>query len=89
LRDRRLWCESQHLLFAGCTNYYRRNVFYIDERVEIFRASQIGKVNDVVCYLRDLAAHFLSGSQVQFDTFTGAALKKADDSGVWLEGGFF
>ena len=45
-------------------------------------------MNDVVSYLRDLAAHFLSGSQVQLDTFAGAALKKADDGGVWLEGGF-
>jgi hypothetical protein len=38
--------------------------------------------------LRDLAAHFLSGFQVQFDTLTGTALKKADDGGVWLKGGF-
>jgi hypothetical protein len=83
-----LWCESQDLLFARDTDYHRRNVFHIDERVEVFRASQIGKMNDVVCYLRDLAAHFLSGSQVQFDTLTRTALKKADDGGVWLEGGF-
>src|SRR5580765_5027501 len=80
--------ESQDVLFAGGTNYHRRNVFHIDERVEIFRASKIGKMNDVVRYLRDLAAHFLSGSQVQLDTFAGAALKKADDRRVRLQAGF-
>ena len=83
---RSFWCESQDLLFARDTNYHRRNVFHIDERIEIFRASEIGKMNDVVRYLRDLAAHFFSGSQVQFDTFAGAALKKANDRRVWLEG---
>ena len=61
--------ESQDLLSAGDTNYHRRNVFDIDKRVEIFRASKIKKMNDVVRYLRDLAAHFFSGSQVQLDTF--------------------
>ena len=79
--------ESQDLLSTGDTNYHRRNVFHIDKRVEIFRASKIGKMNDVVRYLRDLAAHFFSGSQVQLDTFAGAALKKADDSRVRLQGG--
>ena len=82
---RRLWCELQDLLSARDTNYHRRNVFHIDERVEIFRASKIGKMNDVVRYLRDLAAHFLSGSQVQLDTFAGAALKKADDCRIRLQ----
>ena len=79
---------NRSLLFAGGTNYHRRNVFHIDERVEIFRASEIGKMNDVVRYLRDLAAHFLSGSQVQLDTFASAALKKADDRRVRLQAGF-
>ena len=79
--------ESQDLLSARDTNYHRRNVFHIDERFEIFRASKIGKMNDVVRYLRDLAAHFLLRSQVQLDTFAGAALKKADDSRVRLQGG--
>ena len=74
-------------LSAGYTDYYCRNVFHIDERVEIFRASKIGKMNDVVRYLRDLAAHFLSGSQVQLDTFAGAALKKADDRRVRFQAG--
>ena len=81
-------CESQRLLFAGCTNYHRRNVFHIDKRVEEFRATKIGKMNDVVRYLRDLAAHFFSGSQVQPDTFAGAALKKADDRRIRLQAGF-
>jgi hypothetical protein len=44
-------------------------------------------MNDVVCHLRDLAAHFLSRSQMQLDTFAGAALKKADDSRVRLRAG--
>ena len=85
---RRLWCESQDLLFAADTNYHRRNIFYVDERVEIFSASKIGKMNDVVRYLRDLAAHFLSGFQVQLDTFAGTALKKTDDRRVGLQAGF-
>jgi len=45
-------------------------------------------MNDVVRYLCDLAAHFLSRSQVQLDTFTGAALKKASDRRVGLQTGF-
>src|SRR6478609_1500134 len=81
-------CESQRLLFAGCTNYHRRNVFHIDERVEVFRAGEIGKMNDVVRYLRDLTAHFLSRSQVQLDTFADAALKKSGDRSVRLQTGF-
>jgi len=46
-------------------------------------------MDDVVGYLRDLTAHFFSGSQVQLDTFTGAALKKAGDSRVRLQSCFF
>ena len=80
--------EWRDLLFAGRTNHHRRNVFHIDECIEIFRASEIGKMNDVVSYLGDLAAHFLSGSQVQLDTFTGAALKKASDRRIRLQAGF-
>jgi len=45
-------------------------------------------MNDVVRYLCDLAAHFLPRSQVQLDTFTGAALKKASDRRVGLQTGF-
>ena len=85
---RRLWCESQDLLFAGDTNYHRRNVFHIDECVEIFRASKIGKMNDVVRYLCDFAAHFLSRSQVELHNFPSVALKKTDDRSVRLQGGF-
>jgi len=77
----------EDLLSASDTNYYRRNVFRIDERVEIFRASKIGKMNDVVCHLRDVAARFLSRSQLQLDTLTGAALKKADDRRVRFQAG--
>jgi hypothetical protein len=36
--------ESQDLLSTRDTNYHRRNVFHIDERFEIFRASKIGKM---------------------------------------------
>ena len=45
-------------------------------------------MDDVVRYLRDLAAHFLSRSQVQLDTFAGAALKKSNDGRVRLQTGF-
>ena len=44
--------------------------------------------DDVVRYLGDLAAQFLSRSQVQLDTFTGAALKKANDRRIGLQTGF-
>jgi hypothetical protein len=64
-----------------------RNILCIDESVEVFRASKIGKVNDVVRYLRNFAAHFLSGSQVELYTFSGAALEKTDDGDVPLESG--
>ena len=72
------------LLSAGYANYDGRDIFHIHEGVEIFRASKVGKMNDVVRYLRDFTAHFFSGSQVQLDTFTGTALKKADDGRVRL-----
>ena len=76
-------------LSAGYTDYYCRNVFHIDERVEIFRASQIGKMDDVVCHLRDLACDFLSRSQVQLDRFACGALKDAEHGRIRLQGGFF
>ena len=44
-------------------------------------------MKDVVCHLRDLAAHFLSQSQMQLDIFAGAALKKADNPRVRLQAG--
>ena len=53
------------------------------------RRTKIGKMDHVTGYLDDLAAHFFPGSQVQLDTFSGAALKKAGDGTVWLESGFF
>ena len=46
-------------------------------------------MDDVVGYLRDLAAHFLSESQMQFDALTCAAREKADDCRVRLQSGFF
>src|SRR5919197_4917709 len=52
------------LLFAGGPNDNRRNILRIDESIEVFCASKIGKMNDVVGDLGDFAAHFLSGSQV-------------------------
>ena len=46
-------------------------------------------MNHVVRYLRDFAAHFLSGSQVELRNFPSAALKKTDHRGVRLQAGFF
>jgi hypothetical protein len=81
-RQRRNW------LSAGHTNYHRRNVFHIDKGVEIFRASQMGKMDDVVSDFCDLASHFFSRSQVQLDSFAGAALQYAEDGRVRLQAGF-
>src|SRR5262245_45516169 len=86
--NRLLTCLLQQSLSPSHTNDYRRNIFHIHESVEVFRASKIGEMNDVVRYLCEFAAHFLSRSQVQFDTFTCAPLKKADHGRVRLQGGF-
>jgi len=79
----------QQPLSSARTNYKRRNVFYIDERVEIFSASEIGKVDDIVSRSRDFASHFHSRSQVQFDGFSSAALKNAGYSRSGLQSSFF
>jgi hypothetical protein len=50
--------RSVELLFAGDANYDRRSIFQIDERIEIFRAGQIRKVDDIVSHLGDFASHF-------------------------------
>ena len=76
------------MLSAGDANYDRRNVFHINERVEIFRAGQIRKVDDIVSHLRDFASHFFSGPQVQLHTFTGTALKDTGDARISLQAGF-
>ena len=60
-----------------------------DEGIEKFRTSQIGKMDDVLSDFCHFAAHFFSGSQMQLDSFAGAALKETEDGGVWLQGGFF
>jgi len=44
---------------AASANYYRHNIFHIDKEVEIFRASEIEKMDDIVSHLRDFASHFL------------------------------
>ena len=80
-RMKRLLRQS---LSAGDANDDGRNILRIDESIEVFRASKIGKMNNVVRDLRDLASHLLSGSQVQLDTFTGAACKKAHNCRVRL-----
>ena len=46
-------------------------------------------MDDVLSDSCHFAAHFFSGSQMQLDSFAGAALKQTEDGGVWLEGGFF
>jgi hypothetical protein len=78
----------QELLSAGDANYDWRNIFHIEEGVEIFRASQIGKMYDIVSYLRDFASHFLSGSQVQLHGFACAALKDPCDRRIRLQAAF-
>jgi hypothetical protein len=46
-------------------------------------------MDDVFSDSCHFAAHFFSGSQMQLDSFAGAALKEAEDGGVWLQGSFF
>jgi len=46
-------------------------------------------MDDVFSDSCQFAAHFFSGSETQLDSFAGAALKKAEDGGVWLQDGFF
>jgi hypothetical protein len=77
------------LLSPGNANHDSRNVFNINEGVEIFRASKIGNMDDVVGHLRDFASHFFSGSQVQLHSFTRAALKDAGDGRIRLQGSLF
>ena len=76
------------MLSAGDANYARRNIFHIDERIEIFRAGQIRKVDDTVSHLGDFAAHFFSRSQVQLDRLAGAALKDTSDACISLQASF-
>ena len=74
-------------LFLAAFSTWCRNMFHIDERVEIFRAGQIRKVDDTVSHLGDFAAHFFSRSQVQLDRFAHAALKDPSDACVSLQAG--
>ncbi len=94
-----LLIQTDELLSAGDANYDRRNIFHIDERVEIrlgrctcppavFRARQIRKVDDIVSHLGDFAAHFFSRSQVQLDRFAHTALKDASDACLSLQDWF-
>ena len=73
---------------AASANYYRGNILYIDEGVEIFRAGQIRKVDEFISHLRDFASHFFSRPQVQLHTFTGTALKDTGDARISLRAGF-
>src|SRR5438093_13760236 len=82
-------CRSRaRSLFAGDANYYRRNIFCIDECVEIFGAGQSGKMDGVLADLRDFAAHFFSSSQVQLDRLADGALKDAACGHSRFERGF-
>jgi hypothetical protein len=78
----------QQSLSAADTDHHGRNLLCIDEGVEVFPASKIGEMNHVVRYLRDFAAHFFSRSQVELHNFPSVALKKTDDRGIRLQGGF-
>jgi hypothetical protein len=77
------------LLSAGHANYDCRNVFRINEGVEIFRASEVRKMDNAVGNLRDFASELFSRSQVQLDSFAGAALKDAQHARIRLQGGLF
>jgi hypothetical protein len=63
-RQHRPQRELQKLLSAGHANYHGGDIFRIDERVEIFCARQIRKMDDVVGHLRDFASELFSRSQV-------------------------
>src|SRR5215471_3581585 len=78
----------QESLSASDANYDRRNIFHIDERVEIFCAGQIRKMDDAVGHLREFASHFFSRSQMQLNRFARVALKDAGDARIRLQGGF-
>jgi len=80
--------ESEQLLSAGAARYDCRSIFHVDKRIEVFRATEIGKMNDVVRRLCNFASHFLYRSQVQLDRFARAALKDASDAGIRLQGRF-
>jgi hypothetical protein len=60
-RGRQLFSK---LLPAANADYDRRDIFQINESVEVFRARKIGKVDDAVGHLRHFAAHFFSRAQV-------------------------
>jgi len=75
-------------LFAPDANYDRRNIFHIDEGVEIFRPGQIRKMDHAVGHLRDFASHFFSRSQVQLNGLARVALKDAGDACIRLQAGF-
>jgi hypothetical protein len=76
-------------LSAADADYDCRDIFHIDEGVEVFRARQIGKVDDAVGHLRDFTAHFFPRAQVQLHRFASAALKDAGDGRISLQSSFF
>jgi len=76
--------RAQKSLFAADSNYDRRNIFHIDEGVEILRAGQIRKMDDAVGHLRDFASHFFSRSQMQLNRFARTPLKDASNRRVSL-----
>jgi hypothetical protein len=80
--------RTQESLSASYANYDCRNIFHIDEGIEIFSASQIRKMDDAVGHLRDFASHFFSRSQVELNRFARAALKDAGDARIGLQAGF-
>jgi len=86
--DRSSQCDED-LLSAGYANDDCRNVFRINEGVEIFRARQIRKMDDAVGNLGDFASELFARSQVQLHTFADAALNDAKHGGVRLQGSFF
>jgi hypothetical protein len=75
-------------LSAARPNRDCRNVFHIDKRIEEFCASQMRKMDDLVGNLRNLATDFFSRTQMQLDSFAGAALEDAEDGRIGLQTDF-
>ncbi len=53
-------CSMRAAMSPGASaNYYHGNILYIDEGVEIFRTSEIGKMDDIVSHLRAIGEQIM------------------------------
>ena len=76
---------NRRICYLPATRTTTAEMSFISTNAEIFRASKIGKMNDVVRYLRDLAAHF--PPDLKCNSTLLPALPKAGDCRVRLQGG--